>query len=288
MAQNILCQRNEDFGGSNMPVTKGKTASLSIERFASSEAGAWSNAYLVSSGSEAVLFDVSMLHSDAARLAELVRTSGKTLKAVMISHAHPDHFMGLDVIKDRFPDTRIVSTGNVVADVKADGPWMFSMLHDKLGEEAPTRLVVPDVLEEPALFIEGTKLEVVEFGECESKHIAAVYIEASKALLSADLVYNHAHLYLQERHLQSWLARLDELEAFAKDRVATIYPGHGEAASLELIAQTRAYLSDFAEATKTGNANTAEQYMLSRYPDYHVRQFLTAFSIPSYFPAAAS
>jgi hypothetical protein len=24
--------------------------------------------------------------------------------------------------------------------------------------------------------------------------------------------------------------------------------------------------------------------MLAKYPEYHVRQFLTAFSIPSYFP----
>jgi glyoxylase-like metal-dependent hydrolase (beta-lactamase superfamily II) len=271
-----------------MPVAKAMTTSLSIQRFASSEAGAWSNSYLVSSGSEAVLFDVSMLHSDAAKLAEMVTTSGKTLKAVMISHAHPDHFMGLDVIKGRFPNARIVSTANVVADIEADGPWMCSMLQGKLGTEGPTQLVVPDVLQEPALHIESTKLDVVEFGECESKHIAAVYIPASKALLSADLVYNHAHLYLQERHLESWLARLDELETFAKDRVATIYPGHGEAAGLELIAQSRSYLHDFADAIKSSNAKTAEQYMLNKYPDYHVRQFLTAFSIPSYFPAAAS
>src|ERR1700730_10642319 len=135
---------------------------------------------------------------------------------------------------------------------------MFSMLKGKLGAEGPTQLVVPDILEEPALQMEGTKLDVAEFGECESKHIAAVFIPACKALLSADLVYNHAHLYLQEQHLESWLTRLDELETFAKDRVATIYPGHGEAAGLELIAQSRKYLHDFADATKTGNAKTAE------------------------------
>ena len=27
-----------------------------------------------------------------------------------------------------------------------------------------------------------------------------------------------------------------------------------------------------------------DQQMLAKYPEYHVRQFLTAFSIPSYFP----
>ena len=268
-----------------MPVTNAVSTSLSIQSFTSSEPGAWSNSYLIAGESEAILFDVSMLHSDARRIADGIAKSGKTLKTVMISHAHPDHFMGLDVITERFPKVRVVSSQNVVTDIKTDGPWMFSMLRDKLGPEGPTRLVVPDPLAEPDLTIEGAKLEVVEFGEGESKHMAAVYIPTLKALLSADLVYNQAHLYLQEKHLESWLTRLDELEAYANNRVTTIYPGHGKAAGPELIGQTRAYLHDFADAVRSGNAKHVEEAMLGKYPNYHVRQFLTGFSIPAYFPS---
>jgi hypothetical protein len=79
--------------------------------------------------------------------------------------------------------------------------------------------VVPEVLVEPSLDIEGGRLDVIEFGDGEIKHSATVYVPL-RALLSADLVYHDAHLYLQERHLQSWLARLDELEEFAKPRVS--------------------------------------------------------------------
>jgi len=269
-----------------MPVTNAVSTSLSIQPFTSSEPGAWSNSYLITGESEAILFDVFMLHSEAKQIADGIAKSGKMLKTVMISHAHPDHFMGLDIITERFPDVRVVSTQNVVTDLKTDGPWMFSMLRDKLGTEGPTRLVIPDPLTEPSLAIEGVKLEVVEFGEGESKHMAAVYIPMLKALLSADLVYNRAHLYLQERHLESWLARLDELDAYAKNRVITIHPGHGTPAGLELIGQTRAYLQDFADAVRSGDAKNVEQTMLRKYPDYHVKQFLTAFSIPAHFPPA--
>jgi glyoxylase-like metal-dependent hydrolase (beta-lactamase superfamily II) len=261
---------------------------LTIQPFTSSEAGAWSNSYLVSGESEAILFDVFMLRSDAVKLADSIEKSGKILRKVMISHAHPDHFMGLDVITERFPNAHVFSTQNVAADIKADGPWMFSMLKEKLGSDAPQRLVVPEPLSEPSLTLEGAELQVVEFGECESKHIAAIYISELKSLLSADLVYNQAHLYLQERHLESWLARLDEVEAFARNRCSTIYPGHGKPAGMELIAQTRTYLHDFAIATRSGNAKTAEQLMLSMYPDYRVKQFLTAFSIPAYCPSPTS
>ncbi|MGO8912591.1 MAG: MBL fold metallo-hydrolase [Bradyrhizobium sp.] len=257
-------------------------------RFTSSEAGAWSNSYLISGDSEAVLFDVVQLHSEAAQLAEMIARSGKTLKAVMISHAHPDHFMGLDVITERFPRAQVVSTPNVAADIRENGPWMFSLLQNKLGPEGPTRLVIPEATPEPTLRVDGAELAIVEFGEGESKHIACLYIPEARALLAADLVYNDAHLYLQERRLESWLLRLDELEAFARDRVSTIYPGHGKPADLTIISRTRIYLSDFADAVRSGDAKTAEQQILAKYPEHHVRQFLTMFSLPAYFPPASS
>jgi glyoxylase-like metal-dependent hydrolase (beta-lactamase superfamily II) len=262
-------------------------ASLSIQRFTSSEAGAWSNAYLISVGSQAILFDVPMLGSDAARLADMVHASAKALTTVMISHAHPDHFMGLDVIIDRFPRARVVSTGSVAADIEQDGPWMLSLLQSKLGPEAPARLVIPQPLSEPVLQIDGMPLEIVEFGEGESKHTATLRLPVVKALIAADLVYNNAHLYLADRHLDSWLARLDELQAFAAERISTIHPGHGAAGDLALIARTRDYLRDFAAAVECGDAQAAEQQMLEKYPEYHARQFLTAFSIPAYFPSTA-
>jgi glyoxylase-like metal-dependent hydrolase (beta-lactamase superfamily II) len=266
-----------------MLTTSSAAASLSIQCFTSSEAGAWSNSYLISGKSDAILFDVSLLASDAAQIADAIAKSARNLKTVMISHAHPDHFMGLEVITERFPQARVMSTANVVSDIQQDGPWILSLLQDKLGPHGPKRLVVPQILTEEMLSLEGNRLEVVEFGEGESKHNACLYLPEQKALLLADLVYDHAHLYLQERHLQSWLARLDELEACATTRVTTIYPGHGAAGDLSLISQTRAYLRDFAVAIESGDAKLAEKQMLDKYPDYHIRQFLTGFSIPAYF-----
>jgi len=267
-----------------MVESKEAGVSLAIRSFTASEAGAWSNAYLVTSSAEAVLFDVPMLRSDAVKLADRIAGSGKRLKAVFISHAHPDHFLASDLIADRFPAAQFLSTANVVADIEADGPRMLSMLQGRLGAEGPKRLVVPDILVRPALQIDDAIFDVVEFGESEAKHIATAHIPEKKALLSADIVYHDAHLYLQERHIESWLARLVELEGFAENRVATLYPGHGEPGGLELIARTREYLQTFVEAVKNGDAKSVERRMLSAYPKYHTRQFLTAFSIPAYFP----
>jgi glyoxylase-like metal-dependent hydrolase (beta-lactamase superfamily II) len=261
---------------------------FSIQSFTSSEAGAWSNAYLISHGGGAVVFDVPMLRSDAIRLADVIEQSGKAVAAIMISHAHPDHFMGLDVVTARFPRAPVVSTANVVADIRNDGPGMLAMLQGKFGAEGPTRLVLPEPLRELAVTVDGARLEVLEFGEGEAAHTATLHVPDLKALFAADLVYNNAHLYLAERHLDSWLARLSEVEAFACDRISTIYPGHGAPGDIGLIAQTRRYLQDFAEALNSGDAATCERQMLSRYPHHHARQFLAVFSLPAFFPSAAN
>ncbi|WP_298257703.1 MBL fold metallo-hydrolase [Bradyrhizobium sp.] len=261
---------------------------FSITPFTASEAGAWSNSYLVSGRQDALLFDVVQLRNEAGKLADMIGRSGKTLKTVFISHAHPDHFLGSDVLADRFPEARFVTTPNVIGDLEKNGPWMLSLLQDRLGAEGPTRLVIPEAVTGNFVELEGSTFEIKEFGEGESAHIATLFVNEPKALLTADVVYNGAHLFLQEKHLESWLDRLDEFEAYAKKLGAAIYPGHGAPGGIELIDRTRGYLLDFAQAAKLGSPAMAQQRMLERYPDYRVKQFLTMFSIPAYFAPAVS
>ena len=93
-----------------MPTTDAVSMPLSIEPFTSSEPGAWSNSYLISGKSAAILFDVFMLRRDAKQITDGIVKSGKTLNIVMIFHAHPDHFMGLDAITERFPEHSLPCT----------------------------------------------------------------------------------------------------------------------------------------------------------------------------------
>jgi glyoxylase-like metal-dependent hydrolase (beta-lactamase superfamily II) len=265
------------------------TPAVAVDRFTASEPGAWSNSYLLSVGGEALLFDVFQLRTDATRLADSVNALGKQLTKVWISHAHPDHFLQLDLILDRFPEVEVLTTPNVLDDLKADGPWMFDLLKGTLGHEGPERLVEPRAIESNSLPLGAVELEIVEFGPGEAKHHACLVLADRDAIVASDLIYNGAHLYLQEHNLEGWLARLDELDQLVSQRgLRTIHPGHGPAGGLSLIEATREYLQAFASAIETENAVTARDAILTRYPDHHVRWFLGQFSLPAYFPRAAN
>lgn len=263
--------------------------SLTIERFTSSEIGAWSNSYLISGQNEAMLFDVFMLRDDAAALVEKIKASGKKLTRVFISHAHPDHFMGTEVIVDQFPDVEVISTPATTANVRDDGPWMLDLLQKKLGPKGPQRIVVPKPVSGKELTLGGVTLEIVEFEEGESKHVSTIFIPSQQAHITADLVYHETHCYLAEKRPEAWLQRLDELEAYCRGKVSTIYPGHGEPGEPTLlIERTRAYIKEFLAAIPVGDGSAVEERMLARFPNHHARQFLSMFTIPAYFPARAA
>jgi glyoxylase-like metal-dependent hydrolase (beta-lactamase superfamily II) len=270
-----------------MSISTDARSVVGVQRFSASEPGAWSNSYLLSDDQDALLFDVFQLRSDAKKLADAVDASGKRLTKVWISHAHPDHFLQLDLIVDRFPEVEVLTIPNVRDDLKTDGPWMFDLLTDKLGPEAPERLVEPSAIEDNCFTLGTQEIEVIEFGSGEAKHHACLVLADRQAILASDLIYNSAHVYLQEHNLEGWQARLGELEQLAADRgLRTIHPGHGSAGGLSLIQGTREYLEAFARAVQAGNAASARDAIMAQFPDHHVQQFLDVFSLPAYFPRA--
>lgn len=261
------------------------THSLEIERFTSSEIGAWSNAYLISGSKEALLFDIFMLRDDAAVLADKIQASGKTLTRLFISHAHPDHFMGTEVIVDRFPHVEVISTPATIANIAEDGPWMLKFLQEKLGPKGPKELILPKPISGSSITLEGATLDIAEFPEGESKHVSTIYIPSLKAHIAADLVYHETHCYLTEKRPQAWLDRLDDLEKFCQDKVSTLYPGHGAPGEPRaIIAGTRSYLKEFMDAISLADAKAVEDRMLKNFPNHHAKQFLSMFTIPAYFP----
>lgn len=268
------------------PVGKTAVRSLRIEAYTSREVAGMANSYLICGEKEAVLFDVVQTRTDASRLADGIGASGKRLTTIFISHAHPDHYMGLDVLATRFPSARIVALPEVVQDIESSGPALWKLLQARWGSDGPERLVLPEPLDANTIDLEGMPLRVLRFEAGESAHLGALFVPQTGDLFCGDLLYNRFHLFLREKRADDWLKSLDSFAVTAKrEGILRLFPGHGKPAPTDVIAANQAYLRDFRQALPSGRRAEVQKIMLDKYPDYAMPGFLTGFTLDAYFPA---
>src|SRR5215469_14673200 len=78
---------------------------------------AWvtNTATLVYGERDAILADTFLSVEHSKELLDWLVESGKNLTAIYITHAHGDHFLGLKLLLDRFPDAKAFATASSVA-----------------------------------------------------------------------------------------------------------------------------------------------------------------------------
>jgi glyoxylase-like metal-dependent hydrolase (beta-lactamase superfamily II) len=228
------------------------------------------NITLVKGEKDAILVDAPFSRADAYRVVGEILDSGKTLKAILITHDHPDHFFGLDVLADAFPDARILAAPVVVKDMERSVPIKFTRWSGMLGANAPKRPMVPVALSEDSYTLEGHALQVK--GPMQGDHVRSTIIwdAEMKTLIAGDVVYNGMYVWLGEHPPEryvSWVKVLDDLAAMKPLRVI---PGHtkpGLVDSTASILWTRNYITNVAEMAK--KAKTSKDLMArikTRYP----------------------
>lgn len=224
--------------------------------------------YLIAGQSEAVLVDGQFFKADAQKVVQLVKDSGKTLKSIFLTHAHPDHYMGLEEVVKAFPGVPVQATAEVVADFNAHGPATLQGLKAAYPGLVADNLASVQALSENKLELEGNELQVVKLLEGESVTAAALYAPRSKLLFAGDALYNSAYLWLAECKTAEWSKNIETLRALgALDK---IYPGHGAAPATSAVLDANlAYLRDVPPMLKAAaSATDAIAQVKQKYPSY--------------------
>jgi len=222
---------------------------------------------------DAVLVDTFLSERHSMELVDWVIESGKNLTTIYVTHAHGDHFFGLKLLLDKFPNARAIATASIVAaiqdQIKPD--FMRSVWEPRFPGQIPSQMAPPEVLEGDTFYLEGEALKVLEFGHTDTSHSTGLYTPSIGLVVSGDAVYNNTHLYLAECDAETsreWLRALDKIEALHPKAVVA---GHGVLdpdSSPRHIEETRRYLQDFvASLASTSTAMELYERMLSLYPD---------------------
>ena len=227
---------------------------------------------LVVGETEALLIDAQFQRNDAQAVLNMIRESGVPLKTIYISHGDPDFYFGLDVITDAYPQAKVLASPATIDNIRKPLDKKVSYWGPILGENAPVRTMVPDMLDGDTLKIDGARLKVMWLDGHDPKH-TYVWIPSLKTVAGGVPVYQGVHVWMADSKTaaarQNWRKTLNDILALHPSR---IIPGHviGQTAeNAEAIRFTRDYIDAFEEAAaKAKNSGDLIAAMKSRYPAF--------------------
>ena len=218
---------------------------------------------LISGPNEAILVDAQFRNSDAEKVAEKIAASGKKLKAIFLTHAHPDHYFGTAVLRKRFPGVPVYMTGAALKEFKQTVAAKIKQWGPVYKDEIPTEVPAPQRLPRRKLKVDGQVVQVIADlqGDSKGPTNSYVWVPSASSEVAGDIVFQRTHVWLAEsspKTRKAWLAALRKL---AGRHPKTVVAGHKRTAespdSPGAIAFTRDYIRAF-EAAKASSHNADE------------------------------
>ena len=226
---------------------------------------------LIFGENDAVLVDTLTTVAEAEALASWVALHHRNLTTIYITHGHIDHYAGLTVLLERFPDARAISTPNSVALMQKQTPRLSSYRKLWPGQLA-ARITLPEPYDDDAFTLEGHELRIIEQGRTDAVDSTSLHVPSIDLVVAGDVVYNECHMFVGDTTAESredWTAALDRLAAL---KPRTAIAGHkkpGAPDTPAAIEATKRYLGDFGRLQESTSSDR-ELYdaMTELYPDW--------------------
>ncbi|MGE0172516.1 MAG: MBL fold metallo-hydrolase [Oligoflexales bacterium] len=253
-----------------LALTTGSSAkNLELEVFTSDAAGFHATSTLIKGEKEAILIDGQFTLSAAHRLTAQILESGKELKAVYITHAHPDHYFGMEVIQRTFPNVKFYATPEIAAQAKILGPQKLAAWKPMYGNNLTSAPLTPESFNSDSIVLEGQAIKIIKLKSAEIENAVVFHIPSLNAVIAGDAVYNGVHVWLAETDAarrKTWLENLATIRALNPKIVVAGHKTPNAKDSIASLKATGDYIKNFdAALAKTKNANELQQTMLLKY-----------------------
>ena len=243
------------------------------------EGGPWSPiaCTLIHGDKEAVLVDTAITNAQNTDLADWISATipDKRLTTIYITHGHADHWLGINLLRKRFPGVKAVATAGTIAHMKQQiEPKTFNATW---GSQFPNQIDTDFALAEPLppsgeFSLEGHVLQAVEVGHSDTHDTTVLWVPDIRLAVCGDVVYGDVHCMLGAANTKAlqdeWIAAIMKVGALGPEMVV---PGHmkpGELTGTFHLAATRQYILDFGQVVGDGGKSSRDiaEAMLERYP----------------------
>ena len=246
--------------------------SLSTKVFFSDESGFSVASVIVMGQTDAALIDAQWSLSNGHRVVAEILESGKHLKTVYISHAHPDHYFGLGPIVEAFPEAKVIALPEVADTINKQMFGKIDHWKSIIGPtNVPTKAVHIEPLPNNYFELEGQRIEIIPEIMGDMKYNTVVWIPSIKTLYGSDVLFNQAHPFTCEitaEERKQWLKDIERLEKLGAE---VVIPGH-QKPGMPFDSSSFKFMKDYLVATEEELAKTTDTAsffyaMALRFPD---------------------
>ena len=248
---------------------------VKIHSYLSPADGLVVNTQMIEGPNAVVIFDAQLLLPYAAEVASYVQTLGKPIDRIIVSHAHTDHWGGLGVLTERFPNARVFALDGIADQIRARGPARLDRLRRIYGDRAATKVTVPtETISEGPQRIDSVTYDFKRFVDAESDSQLAALLPEQKVLMAFDLVFSpHQHAFTGANHFDHWLIVLETLKAL--QGYDTIIIGHDTPVDRSAIDCTMTYVKRAKEIyAASADAKTYSEKLKAAFPDLQQAGFV--------------
>jgi glyoxylase-like metal-dependent hydrolase (beta-lactamase superfamily II) len=188
----------------------------------------WTNSIVIEGIHEVMLVDAQLTKTNAEMVLRIIKATNKPLSIIYITHEHADHFLGLEVFKEAYPQVRILANSNVVDRINKVYQEKIDKWKGLLGSDATSHVVAIGKYDDDSIRFENSKIEILKGLQGDTDANTMLWLPGQKTLIAGDVLFNDLHVYTAETDMAARKRWLDSLTKIRGLKPAAVIPGHSK------------------------------------------------------------